>query len=635
MQYDLSFNITALVFLYIIIHKYFSQRQFPLLSTKLYGYILVLAAAGILFEILGTVSLSLVHVLPMWLCYFLNYMCFVTYLLLAPTIALYIVALVSPKAKVRTSNLILIAMPAVIGELILAYALINGYLFRIAECGRYEGGPISRLAYFLLGIFICIYLYLMVYYRAYIRPVVRNTFIMIGIVLTLASGIQYFFSRYMVTSVGITISLLLVYFTLESPESMTDSITKLQNYATFEMLLNTRFASGSRFKIVVSELHGLRKINTIYGVKEGDRILKEIADYLSGDRKTWVFRIEPTRFAMITKDSQAYERYLKNVIAIRNSSWLTATGEMASVTINTCHIEHADIIKSTEDLLNIIDRAMMEQDKWEGPGVYELDQSVIAAVDKRAKLAVSLAASLEKGEHFVLYYQPIYNCSEEKFTCVEALLRYDHPDMGFISPAEFFPLIEAAGLNSKVDDLVVRLAVKDMASGLFRSLGISRININLTSASLINLDNCKKLIEAMKTHSIEPSSVAFEITERIAADSREELRRFMGMLGSYGIKFAIDDFGMGYSNLASILDLPFDILKFDKSLLDLGKPFEYIAPVMEKLCPITVAEGVETEQQAELVKRLGISYIQGYYYSSPMSREDLKAFIQSRECPQK
>ncbi|MCQ2561148.1 MAG: GGDEF domain-containing phosphodiesterase [Clostridia bacterium] len=631
MQFDVQFDITALFFLSIIIIKYFSQKQFPLLSTKLYGNVLIAAAVSIFFSIAGSLSLGYAEFLPIRLCYALNYLYFVALLTLPPAIFLYILAMVAPEAKLRIKDIMHYAVPAFAAEIAITIAFALGKLFTILPDGTYVRGPLTRLTYIETTIYVAASFIALFRFRKLLSPQVSRSISALSLLVIFCSCVQYALPHYSVTSIAIVAALLIVLFTLESPESMADNVTGLNNYKAFELILRTRYHMGERFKIVVTEIHGLRKVNTIYGIKAGDKLLRDIADYLDPGRDTWVFRIAPTRFAMMAVKEEAYNRYLKKVNDRADYFWPVNETETAQIIFDSCHIDHADAIESTEALLNIIDRAMDESHEWEGTGAFELNEEVVARIDRRTKLHLQITGSIAAADHFKLYYQPIYNCKEGRFTSAEALLRYDHPDFGLVSPGEFLPIVSDAGMQLALDKMVIDLAIKDIKSGLFDNLEFDKVNINLTSATLLQPDYVMQLIDKIKAAEVDPRLIVFEITEEMAVKAKDDLKESMFMLKIFGIRFAIDDFGTGYSNMSTVVELPFDFLKFDKSLFSLGKTYEHMVSLMQKLCSATVSEGVETAEQAELVKSLGIDYIQGYYYAKPMEAEKLKDFILNRE----
>ncbi|MPM74463.1 putative signaling protein [bioreactor metagenome] len=215
------------------------------------------------------------------------------------------------------------------------------------------------------------------------------------------------------------------------------------------------------------------------------------------------------------------------------------------------------------------------------------------------------------------------------------LLRFQCPEFGFVSPGEFIPIAERTGLILRIDELVMRRSFEFLNRHNVREdLGISTIEVNLSAAEFINQGFYDRFIQIYEHYRVDPDLVIFEITETAATISCEVMIEYMEILNKFGIKFALDDFGKGYANLTQVVNLPFSIVKLDRSLL-VGKyegekngiVFEDIMNMFKRLGMAIVVEGVESLEDVNQVIDLNPNYIQGFYYAKPMPENELIPFL--------
>ena len=230
-----------------------------------------------------------------------------------------------------------------------------------------------------------------------------------------------------------------------------------------------------------------------------------------------------------------------------------------------------------------------------------------------------------KYNKFEIYYQPLYTICDEKFTEAEALLRLRDPDGAYISPDEFIPVAEATGLIIEIGSLVLQKVCSYIRYLLACKIDIDTISVNLSVVQLMREDAVTNLLQIIRSSGISPNRILFEITESILISNYSMIAEKIRQLSNAGIQFALDDFGTGYSNISHVIDLPFDVIKIDKSLIwdsvrnkrcsimisDLTRTFKSINLIV-------TAEGVETEAQDSFVRTCGCDKIQGFRYAKPM-----------------
>lgn len=626
MEFNVYFDITSLLFLFIVIWRYMHQRQFPLRTNLCFFVLLLIGAANILLDIAGSVSLEYIEKIPLWICYTLNALYFVLQLALPAALVVYLMALIKPSINVEFKAWAPLLIPAGLCELTFLATLPLGLVFSITKEAGYARGPLKSITYINFAIYVVIALIICARSRRYLTKDVKASFLMLIVLEVAAAGFQFAFPQLLLSGTAVAASLAIMFFVIQNPEYMVDPITRLFNYNAFLLLCNEMIINQKQFKMVSLDLHGLRRVNTLYGMGEGDRMLRQISDYLSDEKKCWVFRTGETRFTMLTTDNHAYMDYLGRVMERQTMCWPVSTGDTLQMSFTVCHLRHAEQFSTVEEMLNVVDLAMQEQKK-NGEVIFSIDRNARANFNQRTEIETAVRESLQTGECFKIYYQPIYSCIKHRFNGAEALLRFNHPELGPVSPALFIPIAAQSGLMARIDEMVINKVFDDICSGLFERLNYEHIHINLSAASFATEEMINKIMETAEAKHVDPHGVSIEITETIASASTEEFGAYMKRLKEVGFCFSLDDFGTGYSNITRLLSLPFDQVKLDKSLLDDSvEAFVEIARMIKKMKWGLVAEGVETAAQAKLVEEAGVSAIQGYYYAKPMPVPELGAY---------
>lgn len=237
--------------------------------------------------------------------------------------------------------------------------------------------------------------------------------------------------------------------------------------------------------------------------------------------------------------------------------------------------------------------------------------------------------ALEK-EQFQVYYQPKHDCVTGKVIGAEALIRWNHPEYGFMSPGQFIPLFERNGFITKIDSYVIRKVCEDLREWKEKRLKAVPVSINASRRDFFEKGWIDEQLEIIKSKSIEPGLLHIEVTESLYVENAEVIIEQVKKIQSFGHLIEMDDFGSGYSSLGMLAEFPLDVVKLDISFvrrIDINEVvIEAIINLAHKMGFEVVAEGVETEKQYEILKRLGCDCIQGFYFSKPLNRDDFEKY---------
>ncbi|MFJ7356804.1 putative bifunctional diguanylate cyclase/phosphodiesterase [Phyllobacterium sp. NPDC097923] len=411
-----------------------------------------------------------------------------------------------------------------------------------------------------------------------------------------------------------------------------DSLTGLPNRSQFAEIARTYtdgIEPGTQIALMVVDVDGLKRTNDTFGHRIGDELLRAFADRLASiDVKHPVIsRFGSDEFVLLfsaaTRDDvlQSVERIMAAISGQYTiSGHEILTGAHAGVVIVCAAEFDLAVMHMNADLA--LDVAKKDSQKQWVVFVETMDHSFRS----KQRLKSDLRKAIAEGTLSVAY-QPIINVRTLRMVGCEALSRWNHPEYGPISPAEFIPMAEEMGLISDLTQNVVEQAIKDC------SLWGSRIavSINLSSHDLQNMDMADIIRSALHRHNVEPELIEVEVTEGAIITDREATGGVLQSLKAMGLQVAIDDFGTGYSSLSYLKDLPVTKVKIDRSFItditEEGRSLKLLRGIVQMTHELGLSvtiEGLETREQFALINRwIGAEYVQGFLYGAATTAENI------------
>lgn len=423
-----------------------------------------------------------------------------------------------------------------------------------------------------------------------------------------------------------------------------DSLTGLPNRTLvldrLRQCLSRRDASNTGLAVLFIDLDHFKRINDSFGHDAGDQVLITVAQRLQSTMRPsdTVARLAGDEFVVVCPEVTAYrdaaviaERLLKGLapaVQLNNDEVFVA----ASIGIAMAESGH-----DAEKLIGSADIAMY-QAKTSGRARYQLfDGQMQMQVAARLRIERDLHRAIANGE-FRLYFQPVIAAASGAVVSVEALLRWQHPERGLLSPLEFIPIAEETGLIVPIGTWVIEEACRLAQTwGLLRDtclpLGVS---VNLSARQLIQSDLIEKVTRIFSLTAFDPTRIefGFEVTETAVMSDPDAAAETLQALRDLGARISIDDFGTGYSSLAYLKRFPVDTLKVDRSFvmnIDNDRVDQAIVRAVTDLGHsmdlMVVAEGVETAEQAQILRQLDVDLLQGFLYARPQPVEQLEALL--------
>lgn len=405
-----------------------------------------------------------------------------------------------------------------------------------------------------------------------------------------------------------------------------------------EMLENMNNNSRQQ-ALLFMDLDGYQTINETIGHHKGDQLLIQVAKRLSEyEDYGFVSRTGGDEFAVVIPADRAdifAEQILESIsrpVKIDDNTEIFLTASMGIVLI-------PDDGATLDQLLVHADVAMY-QAKSQGKNRYvRFSQEHLLEVERKVWLESEIRKALDDNA-FTLYYQPQLNAKDDVITGVEALIRWDHPEHGFIPPDKFIPVVEELGQMTRLTEWVLRTACQQIIQWQKDQLHI-QIAVNISTSSL-NQNILANLIKSILNETgVSPEYIQLEITESIAALEPQFVVEQLTEFKKLGLSIALDDFGTGYSSLSYLGIYPVDKLKIDRSFVR-GLQFSQVsnaAAIIESIVAMAhhlkmsvIAEGVELEQDLDFLRKVGCDEIQGYLFSRPLPADEVRKLLLQYKC---
>ena len=415
-----------------------------------------------------------------------------------------------------------------------------------------------------------------------------------------------------------------------------DALTGLPNRLLFRDRLNQELANarryGGSFAVLACDLDRFKAVNDTLGHPAGDKLLRIVSDRLVSVVRNvdTVARLGGDEFAIILswlEEPQAVSAAAERVIEIVGLPMdldgnTACIGISIGIALGTVETVDADALFKNADIA-------LYRAKAAGRNTLSFyEPGMDGAVADRSALERDLSNAVREGG-FVLHYQPIMNLAADKLSGFEALIRWQHPTRGMVSPADFIPLAEDTGLIVPLGAWILRDACRE-AAGWPNDL---RVAVNVSAIQFQKPGFEQAVLGALAASGLAPQRLELEITESVLVADAEAAIACLHRLRALGVRIAMDDFGTGYSSLSYLRRFPFDKIKIDRSFIrDIADPaaaaiVRAIVGISTQLGASITAEGVETDEQLARVRQEGCREVQGYFFSKPLSSTEALDFL--------
>ena len=447
------------------------------------------------------------------------------------------------------------------------------------------------------------------------------------IIWIVAAGVQAFNNALLVVGLAMAVGLLILYIIMENPDAHIDRSLECYSSSSFNEYLDYILDKGKEICILDVSV-------TSTSAMEGKGVniqkeVKRLIHYASKNRKIRIFKTFNVGIAIVADNKEVIFEAIQDLIKV-------AQAKQVSKNILILSIPSLNGVKDTYDLIKLMTFAR-QQFKEKTGEINEISREFVDKFNSLDAINNDILKALDE-DRVEVFYQPIYNTKDKTFELAEALCRIRNSDGSLMSPGAFIPVSESTGSVALLGERVYRKVCDFYNEDKIETLGVQNIDVNLSAVQCDNLELAKKFNEIAKEKSIVPSMISFEITETAFSSVKANMLSNMNQLIDCGFEFALDDFGKGASNLMYAIEMPVKVIKIDMELTQLFMRDEKAKAVVHAIIKMAhdmnlkvVSEGVESKEQVDIITKAGIDYIQGFYFSKPLPKDEYLKFLKEHQ----
>lgn len=449
--------------------------------------------------------------------------------------------------------------------------------------------------------------------------------------------LQMKYERYVVEILCTTFPLLFISLAVQKPEEIIDMTSGSLNSQAFKEEIQRNFIAKRQIFLCMIQIIDFDKLRNQLG-RDNIRtflsyIIKALYSICNNDEYEVYYLVNGCFTVMSLRDNEEENKAITHKI----KSFLVKEHQIHKINImfdsKICFIRCPQDLKSYESVINFKKNIM--QIIKESNTVVRLSK---ISDSKDFQIYHQIDHIISKGlknNAFEMYYQPIYSIKKKQFVSAEALIRLNDDKLGFVPPSVFIPAAEKNGAIHQIGDFVLNDVISFIGQNSIEEYGLEYIELNLSIAQCIESNLIDKIMALLDKYTVTTDQINLEITETSENANFDIIEQNINLLASKGIKFSLDDFGTGYSNILKISKLPLNIIKLDKSFVDdLEKPGMKIVisetvSMLKKMKKKILIEGVETYEDFDYFRNVGCDYIQGFYFSKPLPKDEFFEFLKN------
>ena len=524
--------------------------------------------------------------------------------------------------------------------LVVPVVLFGEVKYYIDGMTRYSYGSMILGIRIIVAIYIIAYFLLVIHFRNKFSHRETNALIFSFLIMFIIGNVQGLYPWMLLTSMGISLLVLNVFIAFENPRLYADlEVEHALNKTAFFTMINECVEAKREFHIVSFTLANSQMLKDAKGYNKTVEYMEDAAKYMVDYAHTkLVFHPKRDWISVVFTDKQKYYAFMEEQRELFNEKGYEEHGSgRFFFNVLKCP-EYANTVDEIVAVMDYVDK--IKGDITET--IFRIDETVLENKRFIKQIEAVVQRAIDE-DGFEVYYQPIYSTRDKKFVSAEALVRLkDTTTLGYISPEIFIPIAEENGMIRAVGNQVFNKVCKFIKENKLASYGVEYVEVNLSGAQFMDDQLNVMLLECAKGYDVSPEFINLEITETASIAAGDLLEYNMRRLKESNFKFSMDDFGTGYSNLAKIAQTDFDLIKLDKSLIwpcfereEISKESRIIlessVDMILKLGKDIVAEGVETLEQAEYLTEHGVKYLQGFYFSKPLSEDGYLEFMKEHQ----
>ena len=556
-----------------------------------------------------------------------QYIYFVLHSLLAPLFCFYVAVITCANIKLGRSRRFLYEFPMYITTFLALINPLTGWVYNFSADRQYQRAWAISLLYGISALYFVFAMILLLFFWDSITTKVKHVMVYFFILVTCGTVIQLLFSPLHTELLAEALAMTGIMISIENEDERKDSVTGIQNHVALNQDIKKMLKVNSPFSVICIKMHNPLNLMQIIGAANIGKLTSMTSEYLESlINKNSVYYVGPGTFVILCEDmDQSKIKEIAASIRDRFTKGWDFQGRISTFDASIFLANIPEDMRTMPEIMTLIHAAI--------PEGFSDDNSVISGsgldgIMRQNRYEKAVLEGL-KNNNYEVYYQPIYSSKNMSIFSGEALLRLRDDNVGDLYPADFLPIAERGEFIFELGDFVLEEVCKFLNSGIPIEMGIETLNVNLSVVQCIQPRYAEHIKEIISKYDVDPSRITFEVMESAAAADVRALSSFVDTLRDFGCNFSVNDYGIGYSNIHTIFQLNIDCVKIDKSILreagnsDMGRIIlDSTISMIKKIGKKIIISGVEDQDQVDMAVDMGIDYLQGFYFSNPISQNE-------------
>ena len=633
-MWNFSFVVPSFLILIIFLGYYFFTPRISIRINRLFFYLIATELVVITFDIISSTVDNNYQLHSDGFLYFANSAFFVAFYVGGVLFFVFTTLIIQYDYRKNIIVKAISFIPALVAiGLVLTTQWTHKYYY-IDDTG-YHSGPLYKIIY-VVSVFYIVYSLALAYmYRDRFRNYrEKHSTFSFNMCLLLGIICRYLVPKLLPMDTFCLMAVIIIYLSFENPNFFLEGRTDLFNSLALRSYLS-EINGNRRYRIVAVTIHNYSEVREMYGAKQMDRGIYLIGRFLKSNfPKQKIFYYRRGRFAIIFEDNSKIGNINELVQERFKAPWQSDDVDIY-VEAGVAVLEPGEGAKhGIERIMQLLIATFVLADSSDGTHMVSVDEDYAQKIKEESDIKKTLTRSLENDEVEV-FFQPIISSSTGEIVGAEALSRIRDKNGNIIPPGLFIPIAERNGKINRLGEIVFTGVCQFLKDYDISRYGLSWVNVNLSPTQFMRLDLAQKFDATIRDTGIDPSLIHLEITEETMVDEQLLLRQITNLQRS-GFCFVLDDYGKGYSNMSRMKQCPFVNIKLDMSIVwDYCDAPDEMLPNMVKTFKSMgfeiTAEGIENEEMAGKMSRIGCDYLQGYYYSKPVPMEEFMMLLRKAE----
>lgn len=623
-MWDYSYIVPSLLVLTVLSGYYFALPRLPVRKNRIFIYLITVELLVTLLDMISSWADMNYQAWSVTALYLLNGAYFVFFFMRSFAFFLFTASILRADLKRTTLWTTLMELPLNVGIILTLLSPFTHWIFYIDENG-YNSGILYNSLYVIAIIYLGMsFGHLAFYMERLRRRRERNSAIWFNVAILIGLILRYVFPSYLLMDTFCVIAIMIIYLSYENPDFYLEGRSWIYNSQALREYLG-EFNRKKRMTIFAFGIQSYKDMREIYGVRQMDQGINLIGNYL---KKTWpkkrIFYFRSGRFVMLGDESTQWDEVFRTLIERFEEPWKADDAELY-LEIGAGIIDFDNTSVSFEILLKLLSDSFALIEESDGKELLLIGKTNADKTMEETDIKKALEYAIDH-DNVEIYLQPIVESKTRKLVGAEALSRIKDSCGNIILPAQFIPIAERNGRINQLGEQMFEKTCKFLKESDIKAMGLTFVNVNLSPIQFMRSDLDKKLTDLVNQYGVDPEFIHLEITEEAMVDE-QFLEKQMYALSEKGFKFALDDYGKGYSNMKRMRKCPFINVKLDMSIVwDYCKTPDELLPNMvmtfENMGFEITAEGIEDEEMANKMAGIGCTYLQGYNYSKPLCLSD-------------